>query len=388
MDFFDQLQIFSERYLSAVHIAEDVSPWGYDDWEDDGPIGAILHYTADGDLDRVLRWFMRARYNAKVSANLVVADRRYASADEFMEGLPLIKELPVTVVQCRPEDMPGWHASWTNDTCYGIELINVGEVRKGVDTDWVSWRPRDRSSPDWTMPWSHPLKTPVQAWGRYWEPYTVEQVKACVLVLRHLRELYPDLSPSWVLGHEAVQGVDTLAALGRDKRDPGPLFPILDIRRAVFESNADDYDAGWPGAFEAVPEYPLQRLGGFVDNWVYGELLLGWKKRKEVWGGKRSGAEFTEPQPTSPSREIAWERFSSAVRAMCNGSSWGTVGKTALRLLGYHIPRLHTDMYDEDRTALKIFQKLAGLKADSIPGPKTRKAIVARLEDRGILTAA
>ncbi len=393
MDFFDQLQVFSDRYLRSVGIIEDCSPWGYQDWKDDAPIGAVLHYTADNDLDRVLRWFMRAKYGARVSANVVVADRRWASADELMEGLPLIKALPVTVVQCRPVDMPSWHASWTNSLLYGIELLNVGEVRKGGSDDnpseWVSWRPRDQSAKPWTMPWSHPLKAPRVGQGRYWEPYTVEQVKACVMLLRHLWAEYPSLEPSWVLGHEAVQGVHTIGARDRDKRDPGPHLPVYDIRRAVFDTTVFDYDGGWPGAFEATPDYCLRRQTGFVQQWVMYELLSGWEGRKKAWEKDYPAKPFEEPQPMTPSDEVAWQRFGSALKAMGSGSgAWGVVGKTALRLLGYHVPKLHTDMYDEDRIAVQVFQKLMGLKPDAIPGPRTRKALMERLGDRGVIEAA
>ncbi len=380
MDFFDQLQVFSERYLRTIKISEDLSPWGYDDWKDDAPIGAILHYTADNDFDRVLRWFMRAKYNARASANVVVADRRYPSVDELMEGLPLIKELPVTVVQCRPPDMPSWHASWTNHTLYGVELLNVGELRPGhIEGEWLShWRrDHDPNEPEWSMPWSHPLKTPQPGWYRHWEPYSVEQIKACVMILRELRDLYQSaLHPSWILGHEAVQGIHTIGAKNRDKRDPGPLLPVHGIRRAVF------------GVHDPITENPLGRLDEFVDQWVLFELQAGWEKRKDVWV-KETTEKFEEPEPISPSTEVAWTRFDSAVRAMGAGSgTWGTVGKTAMRLLGYHIQFLHLDMYDEDRTAVHVFQKMMGLKADAIPGPRTRKALVERLEDRGILAAA
>jgi hypothetical protein len=91
--------------------------------------------------------------------------------------------------------------------------------------------------------------------------------------------------------------------------------------------------------------------------------------------------------PDLPSTEVAWSRFESAVRALGNGGEkFGRAGKTALKLLGYHVPtHTHEEMHDTDRTAIWLFQRAMGLKADQIPGPKMRQALIERLSDRGVL---
>ena len=388
-EFFTQLQVFSERFFDSLNIDERTSPWGLEGYATDGPIGAIMHFTADDDLDRVVKWFMRKRYGAKVSANVVIADRIYGSTEEMMGGLPLIKELPVTVVQCRPPEKPTYHATWTNPRCYGIEMLNVGELREsgqGLVSHW----PRDDQSAPWTLPWKHPLKKAHEGWGRLWEPYTAEQAITCVAVLRYLRELYPDLDPSWVVGHENVQGLKTIGAGRRDKRDPGPLLPTRLIRETAFGVEWLGMDWGWAQKFQDNPDFCAKDRSRTVQIWA------AYKRQQTALEAEQAmeDAERTEAQKRRigrkeelPSPVVSWTRFESAFKAMVNDghSKFGAVGKTALSLLGYYIPVIHDDMADEDRTALWLFQKLMGLKADSIPGRQTRKALLERMIDRGIL---
>lgn len=369
MDFFQQLAVFSERYFAQMPIDAPISPWGPDSYQGDGPIGAILHYTADDDFDRVVRWFMREKYKSGVSSNAVICDRILASTRSMMEGLPLIKELPVTMVQCRPPELPTWHATWASHHCYGIELINIGEVRKapeGEGEGWVGWRPRDQSSPDWTLPWSHPLKQPVSGWGRWWEPYTAEQVVGCIAVLRHLRQRYEGLNSSWILGHECVQGDRTPGSGKHDKRDPGPLLPVHDIRRAVFEDTPTGFEAEWIKVFQSIPHFSDDNRDSVVRDWA---------------------ASVAETYPEVPSLEVSWARFASALRGIIANKErpFGSVGKVALTLLGYHIPLPDSEMHDEDKKAVWLFQRMMGLKTDSIPGSRTRAMLLTRLEDRGMI---
>jgi len=366
-EFFLQLQTFSERYFDSLKIEEKVTPWGPDDYAPGGPKGVVMHYTADEDFDRVVKFFMRERYQAKAAANVVIADRKYPRCEPMLEGLDLLEKLPVTIIQCSPPNDPTWHATWASDDTYGIELLNVGELRRDDAGKLCShWRrDHDPDEKPWTMPWANPTKSAVQAWGRWWEPYTGDQVEGLVILLRELLTIFPDLDPSWVVGHECVQSVHTIGAKGRDKRDPGPALPIHQIRAAMFGDAWNIREptsaAGW-ACDQIVREYaaalvPMERdeTGTFVPS----EL---------------------------PSPGVAWARFHSSVQQLVNGKPFGIVGKTALKLLGYHVPtHISADMHDTDRIALWIFQKSQGLKPDQVPGPKTRKVILDRLYDRGIL---
>jgi len=156
VEFFDQLGTFSRRYLAEARIGNAITPWG-GAWVGQ-PRGAIVHFTADEDLDRVLRWFLVEKYQAEAAAHVVVADRKLGSHSRLADGLPLVEGLSATVIQCRPPMLSSWHASWTNDFCYGIECLNAGELRTEDNSRFTSWRPKDSGSPDWTMPWSIPYK--------------------------------------------------------------------------------------------------------------------------------------------------------------------------------------------------------------------------------------
>ncbi len=388
-DFFEQLQVFSERFFDTLNIEERESPWGPDEYRGGSPRGAIIHYTADDDLDRVVRWFMREKYQSMVSSNVIIADRIFGSTEGLMEGLPLVKELPVTVVQCQRPELPTYHATWCNELCYGIEMLNVGELRES-GTGLVSHWPRDRSSPKWTLPWNNPLKKANEGWQRLWEPYTAEQSITCVAVLRYLRELYPALDPSWVVGHENVQGLDTIGANKHDKRDPGPILPLRLIRETAFYNGEWlGMDWGWAQAFQNDPDFCAKDRSRSVQIWAaYKKLQTTLEAEDGMDEDDREASQKLRRQPQElPSAAVSWARFESAFRAMTSDAhaGFGAVGKTALSLLGYYIPVIHDDMSDEDRAALYLLQKLMGLKTDSIPGPRTRKALQARMIDRGIL---
>jgi N-acetyl-anhydromuramyl-L-alanine amidase AmpD len=366
--FFDQLAEFSYRYFDAIGIVERETLWGPTSYTEDKPVGAILHYTADDDLERVCKWFMREKYQAKAAANVIVCDRKLPSAKSLEDGLPLIQELPVTVVQCRPPEKPTWHATWASYQTYGIEAINVGELRYDPDTDQFMshWRRNhDPSEPEWTMPWNHPLKSPVEGWYRLWEPYTVDQILAIIMVLRNLRQKYPKLMPEWVVGHECVQGTETQGA-HTDKRDPGPLMPIVDIRECVFGSQSISKSENWIKAYEAKKSYCDEQRDEMIQEWAANEA-----GSIEV-----------------PSTATALLRFQAALNALLvdPATPFPSVGKLGLKLLGYHIPVVDHEMYDSDKKSVRIFQRMAGVKVDGIPGPVTRGALSDRLYDRGILS--
>lgn len=363
-DFFDQLTIFSERYVRVVGLQLSISVWGYDGWIGGKPKGAILHYTADEDFHRTLRWFLREKYQSQSSSNVVVADCKMPKHDECAEGLPLIQKLPVTVVQCRKHNTPSWHATWTNRMTYGVEIISAGELRSEQGA-FFTWRPRDKSAADWTTPWEPRVdKTPTPLYGRWWAPYMSGQLAAVVTLLRHVNAIYGSFQKPWVLGHEAVQGIHTKRAKNRDKRDPGPTFPIHGIRYSVFNDAALDQEE-WFQNFEA------DILNGQV--WRDG-ALIDWARWK------------AEDLSVNPEPKVANARFQSHLDSWTRDTLFGVTGKTALYLLGYHMTRrLDSDLDTDEIQAIKIFQRMMGLKDDGQPGEKTRAAIVDRLVDRAIL---
>jgi len=370
--FFKQLEEFSRRYLSvAVKAAAPLSPWG-----GKAPIrlkGAVIHYTADQDMDRVLRWFNDPRRNAQVSAHVVVADRQLGSQARLTLDLPLVAELPATVVQCRRPNQQAWHGSWSNAWAYGIECVSAGELRTPDEgQSFTSWRPCVSGGAPWSAPWVCPYKSPVKARGRWWDPFSAPQVASVVTVLRYLRDL-PEvaLHKPYVLGHEQVQGVGTVREDGSpmrtDKRDPGPTCPLHGIREAVFDGWLPLYHYEW-----------FQRHRNDALSEDAGQQALGQRL-----------AQLLSGSTVLPSASAAWERCKSALQA----HEFGVWGKFALHALGYYMPSvLATDRKDlesalnsDEWTSVWLFQRMMGIATDGMPGPQTCRALLARLKDRGLI---
>lgn len=360
--FFQQLATFSQRYF-AIEIQDGLiaSPWSHQGYESGQPVGAVIHYTADEELYRVLRWFLIPEFHAEVSAHAVVADRRVGLHDELAVDLPLVQELPATVFQVVPPDHVAWHARWANRRTYGIENVNAGPLRvlersdDGEPKQFATWRSRDRKSQEWTMPWVVPYKTPVRIFGGWWSPYTPEQVETNVILLRYLKQRYPQLRMPWILGHEGHQ---------ERKRDPGPMFPLNGVRRAVW----DDW--------KPVRRYDWFRLLEHDER--SGETL---RDRLVIDHARVLGSETPHPSPAA-----AWARFESAVRALPGKRGFGATGKTGLAVLGYHVADLEESLDTDEAQSVWLFQRMMGLVKDSKPGPITKAALVHRLEYLGFLS--
>jgi N-acetyl-anhydromuramyl-L-alanine amidase AmpD len=354
VDFFRQLAVFSGRYIQASLLRASLPSIR----------GAVIHYTADEDLDRVIRWFNDASLNAQASAHVIIADHKVPNHDALAIDLPLVKALPATVIQCRPPTQGAWHATWCNSGYYGIECISAGELKTKDDGQtFQTWRPVKAGGPDWTDAWGRPDKTAAKAWARWWDPFTSPQSAAVVAVLRYLRDLPgAALARPHVVGHENVQGVATIKHDGQpmrtDKRDPGPTCPIHGIRAAAF------------------------------DDWRPMEQYEWWRAGDAV-----RGAEHTVQQVVAalagmldlPAPEQAWARLATGLGE--GALPWVKLG---LWLLGYYMPSvtgpgLGGQIDTDEAQSVWLFQRMSGLTTDGLLGPETRKALVARLKDRGIL---
>lgn len=357
--FFDQLEEFSNRYvLDELNLRRSLSPWGKSTLE---PQGAILHFTADEDIHRVLRWFLEKRHGARVSAHAVIADRRMGSHDSLAADLPLVQELPTTIIQVRRADTEAWHATWANGVCYGIENVNAGPlkmktsvVRGRPEVVFSTWRPRDRSSPEWTSRWSSSYKEATLLHGKWWAPYTAAQIRSNVILLRYVEQRFRSLRRAWILGHEQVQ---------KNKQDPGPAFPLEGIREAMFDDWTPIQRYDWYRLYEVDPKYGKTMADGIILECV-----------------RKMGTDNPNPSVFS-----AWTRFWSAVKALPVKAEFGVVGKTALRLLGYYMQSLDDSLDTDELNSVWLFQKMMGLRTDSKPGPITKGALLERLASRGLM---
>jgi N-acetyl-anhydromuramyl-L-alanine amidase AmpD len=349
--FFEQLETFSYRCRIALGLDGPQSPWGEPALAGSAPKGAILHFTADGRTDNVVKWFTEPKEQAKASAHVVVSDVKCPWAAGLDSDLDLIQQVPVTIVQCRKPSEIAWHATWTNSTCYGIENVNWGELRKNGD-QFCWWAPKDRASPAWTAPYEGP-RDPVALFGRYWHPYTTEQLMANVTILRALNGLFAtQLTQSWIVGHENVQGVATPGSGNHDKRDVGPAFPIHELRDAVITGNVDALMAA-----NAQPEWGA------------------------LWRSKIAYDALLAMGIQGPYDGSGWVEF--MVQCSKPGPPSKILVKSMLKCLGYSTGAATMPVIDPDDSAsIYLFQRMAGLAQTNTVDSPLRDALVSRLVDR------
>lgn len=331
-DFFEQLGTFSKRVFQKLTFEEMESPW-QSKFKLGFPTGAVLHFTAGNNPMKTLSWFMRGKWKAFVSANVVVFDHWPEGFLDLAKDLSLISNLPAMAVQCVPVYRAAWHATWTNRLSYGIEMVNAGEVRS-QNGGWVS------CGDNWTEKWqSH--KAPIKVFGRFWEPYSIEQIFTTINILRQLRKRYwdSDSMRSYIVGHEHVAW---------EKSDPGPLFPIRAVRMATL--NDQSLAQEW-----ALLNAVLPKNAGFVSDFRDG--IYSWREFYDQIKG-----DFSE------------------------GKAENTIVKLMMSLFGYYTS--DTFKYDLDvfdRQSVAVFQRMADITVDGVPGPVTQSRLLRRFVDRGMV---
>lgn len=349
--FYSQLRIFSERVFKSLGIMEKETPWTYGQFAPFQPIGAVLHFTAGNIPERAIRWFMLKKHAARASAHVVVLDDWPETWKQFANDLPMVKVLETAVVQCMPPTHTTWHATWTNRTHYGIEMVNAGEVRQDEDSSWVYW------PNDWKEVWKSE-KQPVKMNGKFWEPYTFNQVLTVVRILRYLRQFRAgEIIKHEIIGHENV---------AENKSDPGPLFPIHDVRLAVYEDIEPNLYQWFTHLFNDDRYMEFYRDG----------IALEWL---------RSSSAPVQSERTVAAIE-AWGKLIQALRTklQASGAGFGALGKAGLKVLGYHVSNVvDEDLTYSDKGSVKSFQRMMGLEIDGDPGPRTRAALLARIEMLG-----
>lgn len=174
------------------------------------PDTIVIHYTAGSSLSTSVSWLSNPQ--AQASAHLVIGKSG-------------------EIVQLVPFNTKAWHAgqsSWKgrsglNHYSLGIELDNAGMLEKRADGFYTYFGKRIDNSQ--VVLSSHKYGGEEKAW----EAFTEKQIEAVEKVCLLLKENYP---VSEIVGHDDIAP--------KRKTDPGPAFPLNNLRDKVLLGRAVD----------------------------------------------------------------------------------------------------------------------------------------------------
>jgi N-acetyl-anhydromuramyl-L-alanine amidase AmpD len=363
-DFFAQLYRFSTRLIKKALPGTPDASSNVSRFRSPGrPKGAILHYTASGTWQSPVRWFCGFP-DSKASAHVVVCDRRAKEAEGLDDDLPLVKALGVTCIQCVPPGMSAWHATWANPLCYGIENRNCGLVRRdSEDKPWRHWPKGKGQTAEWTSPAPSIPDKAYQAQNATegYEPYARQQLIANVMLLRYVGAMGGrPLDPALVLPHSAVQS---------GKWDPGPLFPIHEVRRLGCLDDDEEHDSGFKDLTDPAVHTSLDD----VPDVVYSE--------------ERKGSPDDPPEGQDALDKALAAGKRPQLAAMVKDAAAPNV-RRQLDRLGFYVPLPPTaeDVLDSWlQRALWAFQTGAGVSPTSKPDGPTLRALEARMKSLGLV---
>lgn len=164
----------------------------------------IVHYTASSNAISAARYL--AHPKKKVSAHMVIGRN-------------------ATLYQLVPFNIQAWHAGISryknlinlNKYSIGLELDNAGKLSL-VNNHYVSWFGKIYQPEDVYIHNPGPNQT-------YWHKYTQVQLEALTEICKTLSDVY---HIDTILGHSDITS---------RKTDPGPAFPMEEIRKQVFASS-------------------------------------------------------------------------------------------------------------------------------------------------------
>ena len=176
----------------------------------------ILHFTAGDSIDWAVDRLCDPRPGQRVSAHLVIG----------RDG---------SIIQLLPFDTIAWHAgrscwggrSEFNNFSVGIEIDNAGRLTPEAD-HFVSWKGTRYDAAEATQGTHRNESEPS-----WWHRFPLAQLDRTFEVCHQLRQVY---NVGWILGHEEI-------APDR-KDDPGPAFPLDDLRQQVLPAVLARYESG------------------------------------------------------------------------------------------------------------------------------------------------
>lgn len=356
LDALGELRVISIELLRNLGIPVD--PGKRDRaWANGYPIGVTEHYTAGTGWAGSARW-LNGTANTGSSCHLLVADRMPDNIPESI--VKALKKLgfDVLVILLAPLHRGTWHGNWSNSNNVGIENRNAGILR-GTKGDW-KWWPKN-----WTTKFDAEAlgKTPMLIDGKWWEPYTVGQIRANILLGQmfkgYAQSFGGEMDPRWFIPHSGVK---------ETKMDTGRAYPLDLVREAVFEDR--DLDTlEWLGKYEADPVGFVDELDEDMDLEFLEEL---------AWRQQHRDEDLPEHELL-----VCEEIPSANLQMLVQNGNWKNeldAVRRGLSMLDYVVGGAGPELDKDTALAVWMFQKMMGLKPDKIPGEVTQKALVKRLK--------
>ena len=357
VEFFDALRCASVDILKHFGLPTSQGYKRYSNWAHGAPVGVTEHYTAGVTWKGSVAWLNDGGHKNKVSCQMLILDRMLPEVQPIYAKYPELKDLEVVTLLLSDGVIPCWHAGWVNRLNFGIENRNAGLLR-GSKGDWRWW------AKNWTARFPHGKlgKTPILIDGQWWEPYTVGQIKANILVCQHLitfSETYGGLQPAWFLPHSATEG---------SKFDTGKAYPLQDVRDAVFQQMPIE-GIPWLKAYAADPVGYAEDIEEEDDALFLMELEQRQYDRMQGTLDKDDLEEMPAPELQALVQDGLWKDELDSVRR-------------ALSKLGYVVGGQGPELDKDTALAVYQFQKSVRCKPyDKIPGDKTQKELYRRLVD-------
>jgi hypothetical protein len=264
-EYFTQLVEYTKEICAYFKVPFDAHGRpNYRKWDNgSGPTGLLEHFTASNSAVTPARPCGRIPYllqrfainSGTPGVQFIVWDTLQPEFGAIRAKYPVFKELECDVFSWGL-DKAFYHGNAANGWAAGVENRNVGTLtqKKGK----FFWNT--------TVPYVG--RDPINVRGFWCEPYTVEQIKANILILRWLREVYP-IEPHKVLGHLHITS---------NRTDPSPHFPLALVRKAAFEDAAVPFEYfRWLDGFRSDPDF-FNRY----DEWLE-ELIVSDTDEEDIF---------------------------------------------------------------------------------------------------------
>lgn len=319
-------------------------------WQKGGPSGILYHYTGGPNGLKSMKWGNKPSWgNTGSSWHVTVFDR---VEDNIIGSLwsdlcPfwLRSLFPVPTIIMASWDRGTWHGNWTNKFLIGVENRNTGhsgyaKLKGGLAALG---------------------KNGMIINGKEWEPYTKEQIVSNISIGIIAKGMFDLFIPDNILSHQCVWAT---------KSDTGVLFPLGNIRNAIFGNRKRSWLKGYVSA---------DSLDGVINMKGYSAWISEDEPRCEL----------------IPIREYCKDD-KSLIHDSHIGKYLGVILRQ-LKDLGYNID---DDCYKSSsfKKAIRYFQRSTHaykarkrkgkrpLRVDGICGWKTKKALLSRVKDLGLPT--